>query len=135
MKKTVLFALVAFAVLFLGLNVDAAAPTKVEVLYMNHGPLQETLGKMKTLFSGFGDKLSVSWHDFDSKDGEQFMASKGIKQHTPLVIWIDGKQKCTVNAKEITFAGFPTGSGPAFFQGKWTLDDLKAALDQAVGKK
>ena len=25
------------------------------------------------------------------EEGEQFMAKKGIKQHVPLVIWIDGK--------------------------------------------
>jgi len=31
--------------------------------------------------------------------------------------------------------GFPTGSGPAFFQGKWTMDDLKAAIDQSALKK
>jgi hypothetical protein len=37
-----------------------------------------------------------------------------------------------MGGKEIKFVGFPTGSGPAFFQGKWTLDDLKAALDQST---
>lgn len=134
MKKTLLSCFLALALLG-GAGAHAAAVAHVDVLYMNHGPLQETLGKMKTVFSGFGDRLSVSWHDFDSKDGEQFMASKGIKQHIPLVIWIDGKQKYAVNAKEVTFAGFPTGSGPAFFQGKWTIDDLRAALEQVVGKK
>ncbi len=135
MKKFLLFSFLALVALFAGGRVSAAAPTTVEVLYMNHGPLQETLSKMRTIFTGFGDRISVSWHDFDSKDGEQLMASKGIKQHVPLVIWIDGKPKWTVNAKEVTFAGFPTGSGPAFFQGKWTMDDLKAALDLVVGKR
>ena len=62
------------------------------------------------------------------------MAKKGINQHVPLVIWIDD-QVVPVDGKEIIFAGFPTGSGPAFFQGKWTMDDLKAALDQVTGKK
>jgi hypothetical protein len=135
MKKLFVLGLSALAVLCAGAPVSAAAPTTVDVLYMNHGPLQETLGKMRTVFSGFSDKIAVSWHDFESKEGEQFMASKGIKQHIPLVIWIDSKQKWTINAKEIIFAGFPTGSGPASFQGKWTLDDLKAALNQAVGKR
>jgi hypothetical protein len=40
-----------------------------------------------------------------------------------------------VGTKKVQFVGFPTGSGPAFFQGKWTVDDLKAALDQATVKK
>ncbi len=135
MKKTIILCSLVLAVLGFGISAHAATPVKVEILYMNHGPLQDTLNKMKALFSGYGDRLTVSWHDFDTPEGEKFMASKGIKQHIPLVIWIDGKPTWTVGAKQMTFSGFPTGSGPAFFQGKWTMDDLKAALDQTTAKK
>lgn len=139
MKKTIYFCLVLFFVLFIDLSISptiqAANPIKVDVLYMNHGPLMDTLNKMKGVFSGYGDKILVSWHDFDSEEGEQFMAKMGIKQHVPLMIWIDGKPKWMVAGKQLIFSGFPTGSGPAFFQGKWTLDDLKAALNLATGKK
>ena len=135
MKKTVLSLLVLVFLCF-GLSAHAAAkPTKIEVLYMNHGPLMDSLNKIKGVLSGYGDKVSVSWYDFDTKEGEQFMAKKGVKQHVPLVIWIDGTPKVAVGVKEITFTGFPTGSGPASFQGKWTMDDLKAALDQVTAKK
>ena len=135
MKKAVLCLFVLVFLCF-GLSAHAAAkPTKIEVLYMNHGPLEETLDKIKGVFSKYGDKLTVSWYDFDSREGEQFMAKKGIKQHVPLVIWIDDSPVVTVGDKKVQFVGFPTGSGPAFFQGKWTVDDLKAALDQATAKK
>jgi hypothetical protein len=113
----------------------AAKPTTVEVLYMNHGPLMDTLDKMKNVFSAYGDRIRVSWYDFESKEGEDFMAKKGVNQHVPLVIWIDGNAVVKLGQKQIKFVGFPTGAGPAFFQGKWTIDDLKAALDQVtVGK-
>ena len=135
MKKSIFLCLVVFFILFVSLSSQAANPVKVDVLYMNHGPLMDTLNKTKGVFSGYGDKITVSWHDFDTEEGEQFMAKMGIKQHVPLIIWIDGKPKWTIGVKEITFVGFPTGSGPAFFQGKWTLDDLKAALSLATGKK
>jgi hypothetical protein len=135
MKKAVL-SLFLLTFLCFGLSAHAAAkPTKIEVLYMNHGPLQETIGKIKGIFSGYGDKLTVSWYDFDSSEGEQFMAKKGVKQHVPLAIWIGDSPVVTVGEKKVQFVGFPTGSGPAPFQGKWTLDDLKAALDQATAKK
>ena len=135
MKKAVL-CLSVLVFLGFGLNAHASAkPTKIEVLYMNHGPLQETLNKVKAVFSGYGDKLTVSWYDFESSEGEQFMAKKGVKQHIPLVIWIDDSPLVPVGNKKVQFVGFPTGSGPAFFQGKWTVDDLKAALDQATVKK
>ena len=134
MKKYVSICLLM--VLMLGFSTAfAAAQTKVEVLYMNHGPLMDTLGKVKAVFSGFGDKISVSWYDFDSDKSDQFKAKMGVNEHTPLEIWIDGKSTVKVGNKEIKFYGFPSGSGPAFFQGKWTIEDLKNALKQATTKK
>ena len=116
-------------------NAYAINPARVEVLYMNHGPLLDTLDKMKGVFSGYGDRISVSWHEFFSKEGEKFKAKKGINGHVPLVIWIDGDEVVKVGQREIKFVGFPTGAGPAFFQGKWTIDDLRTALDQATAGK
>jgi len=135
MKKAVV-CLSILVFLCFGFSAHAAAKTtKVEVLYMNHGPLEETVDQIKGVLSKYGDKLAVAWYDFDTSEGEQFMAKKGVKQHIPLVIWIDDSPVVTVGAKKVQFVGFPTGSGPAFFQGKWTMDDLKAALDQATVKK
>jgi hypothetical protein len=116
-------------------NIYAAKTTRIEVLYMNHGPLMDTLDKMKSVFSSYGAKISVSWYDFESQEGEDFKAKKGINQHVPLVIWIDGNTVVKLGQKQIKFVGFPTGAGPAFFQGKWTIDDLRAALDQATDGK
>jgi hypothetical protein len=135
MKKIILLCLLGLGIFAASFTTHASAPSKVEVLFMNHGPLMGTINQLKNVFSSYGDKVIVSWYDFDTKEGEEFMAKKGIRQHVPLIIWIDGKPKWTVGVKEITFAGFPTGSGPAFFQGKWTMDDLKMALNQATGKK
>jgi hypothetical protein len=140
MKKILLGCIGVLAVLSLfssahGESAYAAKPTRVEVLYLNHGPLRDTLDRMKNVFSAYGDKIGVSWYDFESKEGEEFKAKKGINQHVPLVIWINGHEIVKLGQREIKFAGFPTGAGPRFFQGKWTIDDLKTALDQATAKK
>jgi hypothetical protein len=139
MKKIVLaclsLALISFFPSAHAASAYAAKPAKVEVLYMNHGPLMDTLDRMKRVFSSYGDKISVAWYDFESKEGEDFKARKGINQHVPLVIWIDGNEVVKLGQKQIKFVGFPTGAGPMFFQGKWTIDDLKAALDQATAGK
>lgn len=136
MKKTVAISTLIFLMLGLCLNVYAAKETKIEVLFMNHGPLMDTVNKMKSLFSRYGNKLAVSWYDFDTKEGEEFMTKKGIKQHVPLTVWIDGSSVVFIGGvRKVQFAGFPTGKGPASFQGKWTMDDLKAALDQATAGK
>ena len=135
MKKIVLSCFVILTLFSIPFTLLAAKEVKVEVLYMNHGPLQSSLQRIKNIFSQYDGKVAVSWYDYESKEGEQFMAKKGITQHIPLVIWLDGKFALPVNGKEVKFVGFPTGSGPAFFQGKWTMDDLRIALDQITGKK
>ena len=134
MKKIILSCFVILVLFTISFTVFAAQEVKVEVLYMNHGPLLPSLEQIKEVFSRYGNKINVSWYDFESKEGEQFMAKKGITQHLPLVIWIDGKFAISVNGKEVKFVGFPTGSGPAFFQGKWTMEDLRQALNQITNK-
>ncbi len=135
MKKIILSCFVIVILFSAPFTLFAAKEVKVEVLYMNHGPLQPSLEQIKQVFSKYVNKINVSWYDFESKEGEQFMVKKGVTQHVPLVIWIDGKFAIPVNGKEINFVGFPTGSGPAFFQGKWTMEDLRQALTQITNKK
>jgi hypothetical protein len=134
MKRTLLSCLAVLVLFSVPFTVFAAKDVKVEVLYMNHGPLQSSIEQIKKVFSQYGNKISVSWYDFETREGEQFMAQKGVTQHIPLVIWLDGKFTFPVNGKEIKFVGFPTGSGPAAFQGKWTMEDLRQALNQITDK-
>ena len=135
MKKIILSCLAVVVLFSIPFTLFAAKEVKVEVLYMNHGPLLDSLEQIKKVFSQYGSKITVSWHDFETKEGEQFMAKKGVTQHVPLVIWLDGKFAIPVTGKEIKFVGFPTGSGPIFFQGKWTMEDLRQALNQITNAK
>jgi len=133
--KKILFYLLIVSLVCIPWTAMAGKPIKIEILYMNHGPLEDSIDGIKKVFSNYKDKVSVSWYDFDTKEGEAFMAKKGVRQHIPLVIWMDNQVKFKVDGKDIVFAGFPTGSGPAFFQGKWTLADLQKVLNQITGKK
>jgi hypothetical protein len=137
MKKCILsFVVVAVLVsLSLPITGQSASPVVVDVLYMNHGPLRPTVEQIKQVLSGYGEKVSSTWYDFESKEGEKFMAQKGVRQHVPLVIWVNGKPAVSVEGKDVQLMGFPSGSGPAAFQGKWTMEDLRKALDQLTGKK
>ena len=135
MKKIWISCFVVAALFSIPFTLFAAKEVKVEVLYMNHGPLLSTLQEIKTLFGKYGKKIVVSWYDVESNEGVQFMAKKGIRGHIPLVIWMDNQLKFQVDGKETIFAGFPTGSGPYSFQGKWTMGDLQKALNQITNKK
>ncbi len=135
MKKFVLCGLMALCLFFIPAAAPAAPPVSVEILYMNHGPLQSTIRAIKTICDGYGKAITVAWYDSGSPEGEKFMDKKGVHQHVPLVIWIAGKPVLKINGKEVQFVGFPTGSGPPSFQGDWNMNDLRTALDQATGKK
>ncbi len=135
MKKAAVSFCLIMLLLWMPSMVFSAPAVRIDVLYMNHGPLIPTIQEIKSVFEKYEKKIAVSWHDVDSDDGQKFMAKKGITQHIPLVIWMDDKTKFQISGKDVTFAGFPTGSGPAFFQGKWTMADLQSALDQVTGKK
>jgi hypothetical protein len=133
--KKIVFCFIVVVLMSISLMAFAAQKVSVEVLYMNHGPLQSTLKEIDNIFTQYKDKITVSRYDFESPAGEKFMAQKGIHQHIPLMIWIAGKNTVSIKGKEILFSGFSTGSGPEFFQGKWTMEDLRAALNQVTQKK
>ena len=136
--KTKLMMTAAMAILLLlsfPLTSHSANPVTVDILYMNHSPLRLTVEQIRQVLSDYGDKVNSSWYDFESKEGEKFMAQKGIRQHIPLVIWVNGKSTVPVEGRDIQLMGFPSGSGPAAFQGKWTMTDLRKALDQLTDRK
>ncbi len=132
MKKMAV-AVIAFVALgFVPITGWGGQAVRVDVLYMNHGPLQPTIEAMKKLFATYGKGIDVHWHDYETDEGEKFMASKKITEHIPLKIWLDDQYTVKIEGKEIQFTGFPTGAGPQSFQGKWTVDDLRKALDQRI---
>ena len=133
--KKFYFLLIIGVVVFMAPQVSFSKnPVKIDVLYMNHGPMQPTLRELRALFPEYGDQLAVSWYDFESDEGERFKSKMGISHHTPLAIWVDGRSELMNNGLTIKFEGFPTGSGPSFFQGKWKMEDLATILDRATGK-
>jgi len=76
MKKIILSCFVILVLFSIPFTLFAAKEVKIEVLYMNHGPLLESLQQIKKVFSQYGSKITVSWHDFETKEGEQFMADR-----------------------------------------------------------
>jgi hypothetical protein len=136
MKKIMLMGILGLLVLFCApLTSFSKSPVQIDILYMNHGPMQPTLRDLKTLLPKYKDAVTVSWYDSESKEGQNFMSKMGITRHIPLIIRIDGRFEHVINSRTIRFEGFPTGSGPAFFQGRWTLEDLALVLDHLTGRQ
>ncbi len=135
MKKIFFFCCLVLLTIGMLSNSFAKKPLQVDVLFMNHGPLKPTLRELRALFPAYGNRITVLWHEFESQEGAEFMAKMGIQEHTPLQIWLDGQSTVRTGDKTITFKGFPTGSGPSFFQGKWKVEDLQTVLDQKIGNQ
>ena len=108
---------------------------QIDVLYMNHGPLAPTLEELRSVTSHYGKRVAVAWHDSETDEGRRFMAEKKLTGHIPLVIWVNGSPRQQVAGREVNFTGFPTGSGPAPFQGKWSMADLRQVLDRLAAEK
>jgi hypothetical protein len=134
MKTTLIIALF-FSVCFSTPALCAAAevqPVQVEVLYMNHGPMRPTIRGIQDVLARQGANVTQGWYDFESAEGAEFKEEKGVTQHVPCMIWINGMYSFDVDGKEVQFVGFPTGSGPAFFQGNWTMEELEKAITAAL---
>ncbi len=97
--------------------------------------MRPTIRGIQEILARQGANVVQGWYDFESVEGAKFMKSKGINQHIPCMIWIDGVNGANVDGRNVTFIGFPTGSGPAFFQGEWTMEDLEKAITNAVKAK
>ena len=135
MQKKLFFGTLALMIFCFGVNAHCGSVPRVEVLYMNHGPMQPTIKQLKDIFSMYGEKIAVSWYDLDTREAQQFMAKKGLRGHVPLSISIEGAQTAKLGQRVVKFEGFPSGSGPAPFQGDWTMRDLKSALDLEISKR
>jgi hypothetical protein len=138
MKTTTVICVIAVS--FLGISSNAFSgempqPLTVEVLYMDHGPMQPSLRALRSLFPKYGNKIKVFWYDFESEEGARFKSKKGIDKHIPLIIWLEEKSTLRVNGRSVTFSGFPEGTGPFFARGEWTLEELKMALDEMVDRR
>ena len=135
MQKDLFFCTLALMIFSFGANAHCGSVPRVEVLYMNHGPMQPTIEKLKDIFSMYGEKIAVSWYDLNTREAQQFMAEKGLRGHVPLSISIEGAQTAKLGQRVVKFEGFPSGSGPALFPGDWTMQDFKAALDREISKR
>lgn len=133
--KRLLLAVALFGGMFAGSLFAGEKPiVNIEVLYMNHGPMRPVTRRLQEIFDTYGEQVQPSWYDFESKEGEAFKKAKGVTAHVPCIIWVNGQYTVVIDGEEVTFYGFPTGAGPASFQGKWTYDDLQKAIDAAAGK-
>jgi hypothetical protein len=94
----------------------------VDLVYLNHPPVQPVLRDIDKVLAGYQGKIDVTRYDADSPEGKKFADEHQLTGHVAIAILIDGK---------VTFKGFPTGAAPVkSVEGDWKIEDLDTALQQ-----
>jgi hypothetical protein len=108
----------------------------IEIAYRGHPPVKAVLTDVDQLLAKYDQQLKVSRYDVDTPEGEAFLKDKKVTGPTVLAIFINDTMTYTADDKSVEFFSFPVGKGTAMTAaGNWTLEDLDAALSQAVNSK
>ncbi len=86
--------------------------------YIDHGPLQPTVRAIKDVLSKYGDKVTVTWVDLSSQQGQDYFKEHQLSAHMNVII--NGTSQYEVNGRSVDFQ---------WFEGQqWTRQDLDTVL-------
>jgi len=96
----------------------------VVVGYINHGPMQPTVRAIKEVLSKYDDKVTTTWIDLATSEGQSYAQEHGLTAHMNVII--NGTSIYQVNGKTVDFE---------WFEGQqWTKEDLDSVLSNLVSK-
>jgi len=86
--------------------------------YIDHGPLQPTVRAIKEVLAKYGDKVTVTWVDLSSQQGQDYFKEHQLSAHMNVII--NGTSQYEVNGRSVDFQ---------WFEGQqWTKQDLDTVL-------
>lgn len=138
MKQINLKSFLVTAMLSLALSITptiwAASPVEVEIVALDHWPIRRALEQTLEMLKKFGDKVTLQQIDADTKAGKARLKASGMKGHIPVVIFVDGEFKHSLEGQEVIFENFPVASdSPMRLDGKWSAGDVKAVIEEILG--
>jgi hypothetical protein len=116
-----------------GAVLTSGAP-RVEIAFLNHSPVLAALTEVDKLLASYGEKITVIRYDLETDQGAAFEKSKRLAGHVPIAIFINGAMEIKLTDRTVKFYSFPKGTGTFMVaSGSWTVEDLRQAIDQALG--
>jgi len=92
--------------------------------YINHGPLQPTVQAIKGVLAKYDDKVTVTWIDLATAEGQTYFQAHGLTAHMNVII--NGTSKYQVDGKTVDFE---------WFEGQqWTREELDEVLANLINK-
>jgi hypothetical protein len=105
----------------------------VEIFYLPHPPAEAVVKDVEAVLKKH-DQFKVAKHSFDDPESKRILAKYDLREHMPVVIFINGKNEFTLGKRKVVFKNFPKGNAfVPLFEGNWSYRDLDGVLS-AVGK-
>lgn len=100
----------------------------VEIFYLPHAPAEAIVQKVEPIIAKFSNYM-VKKYDFEDPANKQKIEEYNLVNHTPIAIFIGGKNSFTVDGKTVALINFPKGDAfiPSF-EGEWDFEDLEKIL-------
>lgn len=113
-----------------------AATPVVEIIAFAHPPVVSALKPLREWLGTQSNKVKLVETDMETPTGAQRLQAVGIKGHVPIVILVNGQyQYKRADGRVMDLTSFPSGpSAASGFLGGWTLEDAKAAINNAVSR-
>ena len=147
LTKTITLVVLVFSLLMLAACSSSSSQTApqaadvpegavlVEIAYLGHGPVRPILSEFDALLAEYDGDVAVLRYDFGTPEGEAFAEERGLTDHTPIAIFVNGQMEFDLDGRTVKFYNFPQGQGTGVVpDGVWTLDDLQAVLDLATAE-
>jgi hypothetical protein len=119
-----------------GSRLAGAAPgrPRIEIAFLNHSPVLAALVDADKLLASYGDRIEIIRYDLETEQGEQFIKGKKLAGHVPIAIFVNGTMEVKLKIRNVKFYSFPEGAGTQMMAGgSWTVDDLRQAIERALG--
>ncbi len=112
-------------------NAEPTGPVQVEIISLDHSPIRPAVEEAAGVVAEFGEAAVLIKYNFDTPEGDAFAEERGLEEHTPIVIYVNGEMEFEVDGRSVKFYSFPQGGGTGMVaEGVWTMDDLRAVLEQ-----
>ena len=112
-------------------SAEPDGPVQVEIISLDHSPIRPAVAEVEAVVAEFGEAAVLQKYNFDTPEGDAFAEEHKLEAHTPIVIYVNGESEFEVNGRSVQFYSFPQGGGTGMVaEGVWTMDDLRAVLEQ-----
>jgi len=119
----------------LGLTRAMAASNLVEIFYLPHPPAEAVVKDIEGIIRKYS-RFKVEKYSFEDSRSRKLLSKYNIREHMPVVIFVNGKSEFVIGNKKVIFKNFPKGNTfVPTFEGNWSYQDFESILPAVVRGK